>query len=173
MMRTRHVTFGALWCFAFLAFAPLAQAQTKPLPPAADAREINLRAYAELLRSDLRAQKVAVITEVMEFTEAEDKAFWPVYREYEAELAKINDARLALIKDYAAGYETLTDATADGFAVRALGLEATRHALLERYYARFKSVMPAKTAARFLQVEHQILLLMDLQIAASLPIAER
>ncbi len=40
---------------------------------------------------------------------------------------------------------------------------------LERYYERFKSVLPAKTAARFLQVEHQILLLMDLQIAASLP----
>ena len=62
----------------------------------------------------------------MEFTEAEDAAFWPVYREYEAELAKINDDRMALIKDYAMGYETLTDATADGFAVRALGLEATR-----------------------------------------------
>jgi hypothetical protein len=33
--------------------------------------------------------------------------------------------------------------------------------------------VPAKTAARFLQVEHQILLLLDLQIAASLPIVER
>ena len=57
--------------------------------------------------------------------------------------------------------------------MRALGLESRRHALLERFYARFKAVVPAKTAARFLQVEHQILLLMDLQIAASLPIVER
>ena len=143
------------------------------LPPAADAREINLRAYAELLRSDLRAQKVAIITEVMQFTEAEDAAFWPVYREYEAELAKINDDRMALIKDYAAGYETLTDATADGSrcARSASRPDGTRS--LERYYARFKSVIPAKTAARFLQVEHQILLLLDLQIAASLPIASK
>ncbi len=173
MMRTRHVTAGAFCLVAILASAPLAYAQAKPPAPSADSREFNLRAYAELLRSDLRTQKVAVITEVMEFTEAEDQAFWPVYREYEAELAKINDARMALIKDYAMGYETLTDATADGFAVRALGLESSRHALLERYYARFKSVIPAKTAARFLQVEHQILLLLDLQIAASLPVASR
>jgi hypothetical protein len=33
-------------------------------------------------------------------------------------------------------------------------------------------VLPAVTAARFLQVENQILLLLDLQIAASLPIVK-
>jgi hypothetical protein len=169
MMHTRRIAIGASLVLAFLACASPAHAQAS----AADTRDRNLRAYAELLRSDLRAQKVAVITEVMEFTEAEDTAFWPVYREYETELAKINDDRMALIKDYATGYDTLTDATADGLAVRALGLEARRHALLERFYARFKAVVPAKTAARFLQVEHQILLLLDLQIAASLPIVER
>jgi len=169
MMHTRRIPIGAFLFLAFFAGAPSARAQAAN----ADTRDRNLRAYAELLRSDLRAQKVAVITEVMEFTEAEDAAFWPVYREYETELAKINDDRMALIKDYAMGYDALTDATADGFAVRALGLEARRHALLERFYARFKAVVPAKTAARFLQVEHQILLLLDLQIAASLPIAER
>jgi hypothetical protein len=169
MMHTRRILIGGFLFLAFFAGAPSARAQAAN----ADTRDRNLRAYAELLRSDLRAQKVAVITEVMEFTEAEDAAFWPVYREYETELAKINDDRMALIKDYAMGYDALTDATADGFAVRALGLEARRHALLERFYARFKAVVPAKTAARFLQVEHQILLLLDLQIAASLPIAER
>ena len=61
----------------------------------AEARERNLRAYVELLRSDLRTQKVAVITEMMQFTEAEDAAFWPVYREYELELSRLNDERLA------------------------------------------------------------------------------
>ena len=105
MMHTRRMTIGASLILAFLACAPSAHAQAT----AADTRDRNLR-----------AQKVAVITEVMEFTEAEDAAFWPVYREYETELAKINDDRMALIKDYATGYDTLTDATADGLAVRAL-----------------------------------------------------
>ena len=41
----------------------------------------------------------------MQFTEAEDAKFWPVYREYETELAKINDDRMALIKEYALGYD--------------------------------------------------------------------
>ena len=54
----------------------------KPSPQGTeDAQTLDLHAYAELLRSDVRTQKVAIITEVMGFTEAEDAAFWPVYRE--------------------------------------------------------------------------------------------
>jgi hypothetical protein len=145
------------------------QAAANPSTPN-DTRDQNLLAYAELLRSDLRSQKVAIITEVMQFTEAEDAKFWPVYREYETELAKINDDRFALIKRYAASYATMTDAAADQLARGALDLEGRRHALKQRYYDRFKTVVSPTTAARFLQVENQILLLLDLQIAASLPI---
>ena len=46
-------------------------------------KSLNLAAYAELLRSDVRTQKVAILTEVLDLTEAEDKAFWPIYREYQ------------------------------------------------------------------------------------------
>jgi hypothetical protein len=150
----------------------LASAQAaKPVTPD-EAQAMNLHAYVELLRSDLRSQKIAIITEMMQFTEAEDTRFWPVYREYEAELAKLNDERLALIKDYSASYETLTDAVADRLARGALDVEGRRHALKLKYYERFKAAVPPKTAARFLQVENQILLLLDLQIAASLPIVQ-
>jgi hypothetical protein len=145
------------------------QAAANPANPN-DTRDQNLLAYTELLRSDLRSQKVAIITQVMQFTEAEDAKFWPVYREYEAELAKINDDRLALVKRYAASYTSMTDAVADQLAHGALDLEGRRHALKQRYYERFKTVVSPTTAARFLQVENQILLLLDLQISASLPI---
>ena len=51
-------------------------------------------ANIELLRSDVKAKKVAIVTEVMQFTDEEGKVFWPVYREYDLELAKIGDARI-------------------------------------------------------------------------------
>jgi hypothetical protein len=160
------------WAFAVCAAPRLSSAQTmKPATPD-ETREANLHAYTELLRSDLRAQKAAIITEVMQFSEDEDAKFWPVYREYEAELAKLNDERLRLIKDYAANYAAITDPIADRLASGALDLEGRRHALKMKYYDRFKAVLPPKTAARFLQVENQILLILDLQIAASLPIVQ-
>ncbi len=135
-------------------------------------KSLNLTAYAELLRSDVRAEKVAIITEVMGFTEAEDAAFWPIYREYEKEMAALGDERVALIADYARQYSDLTDAAADKLALKALDLETRRDALKTKYYGRVKQVMSARTAFRFLQVEQQLLLLIDLQIASSLPVAK-
>jgi len=173
MLRTNTLKIGAALVVALVASANSARAQTASASELADRVDQNLRAYTDLLRSDLRAQKVAVITEVMGFTDAEDKKFWPVYREYEAELAKINDERLTLIADYSTKYDALTDADADKMAVAALGLEAKRHALKVSYYDKFKAAVSPKTAARFLQVENQILLILDLQIAASLPLASR
>jgi hypothetical protein len=133
---------------------------------------LNFTAYAELLRSDVRAQKVAIITELMNFTEAEDAAFWPIYREYDLEMAKLGDERVALIAEYASNYSTLTDATAEKLASKALDLEARRQALKSKYFDRIKTALSPRTALRFLQVEHQLLLLIDLQISASLPIVK-
>src|SRR5262249_29814809 len=174
MQRWKLVTLGAPLAIALLGAAPPASAQsaTRNAVIGDASREANLRAYVDLLRSDLRAQTVALITEVMQFTEDEDGKFWPIYREFERDLAKINDDRIALIKNYAENYERLTDEVADKLARGALDLEGRRHALLVQYYDRFSKALSAKTAARFLQVEHQILLLLDLQIAASLPVVE-
>jgi hypothetical protein len=163
---------GSFAMLALLAVSSSASAQGSKPAAATEAREANLRAYVELLRSDVRFEKVAIITEMMQFTEAEDEKFWPVYREYEAALSKVNDDRLALIKDYAAAYENITDEVADRLARGALDLEARRHAVKVQYYDRFKSALSPKTAAKFLQVENQILLIIDLQIAASLPIVQ-
>ena len=141
-------------------------------PSAAETKDINLRAYVELLRSDVRAQKVAFITELMEFSEAADKAFWPIYRAYDTELSAINDERVTGIEEYTRSYGKLDDALADKLATKALELEARRTALKQKYYARFKTAMSATSAARFLQIENQLLLIIDLQIASSLPIVK-
>jgi hypothetical protein len=149
----------------------LAQEGAKPVART-EARERNLRAYVELLRSDLRTQKVGVITELMQFTEAEDTAFWPVYRDYELELSRLNDDRLALIERYAKVYTSLTASNADELMGKALGLESRRAALKQKYYTKLKTVVSPLTAARALQIENQIQLLLDLQIAASLPVVD-
>ena len=152
--------------------SPATKSQT---PAAKDSEQqtkaLNLAAYAELLRSDVRAEKVAIITEVMGFTEAEDTAFWPIYRQYDLEMAKLGDERVALIAEYAKNYANVNDELADRLASKALELEARRQELKGQVYQKVKKALSPLTAARFLQVEHQLQLLIDLQIASSLPIA--
>ena len=49
----------------------------------------------ELVRSDFRTQKVAIVTAAMQLDTTQSSAFWPVYRQYEAELTTMWDQRLA------------------------------------------------------------------------------
>jgi hypothetical protein len=154
-----------------LAAASSAGAQTAPTPEQRQTQTLNLSAYAELLRSDVRLQKVAIITQVMELTEAESAAFWPIYREYDAEMAKLGDERVALIADYARNYDSLSDDVAEKLAKTALDLEGRRQAVKAKCYERVRGALKGRQALRFLQVEQQLLQLIDLQISSALPIA--
>lgn len=135
-------------------------------------RDTNLSTYVELLRSDVRAEKVAILTELMAFSEAEDRAFWPIYREYDVELSALNDEKVRGIQEFVDHHANLSDTMADSLAGKVFDLETRRTALKQKYYTRLKSALSPRVAARFLQIENQILMIIDLQIAASLPIVQ-
>jgi hypothetical protein len=126
--------------------------------------------YLELLRSDVKTQRVAIITEVMGLQGAQADKFWEVYRDYEYQGSKIGDQRLALIKDYAAAYETMTDDKATELMTRSFDIDQQRMALRKEYYQKFEEAVGPITAAKFMQVDNQLNLLIDLQISQSLPL---
>jgi hypothetical protein len=133
-------------------------------------RDLNIRAYIELLRSDVQTQATAIIAEVMQFSDDDAAMFWPIYREFELELSKIGDQRVALILKYADNYNNMTDEVADQLGQGVFQLEQARHDLKVKYYGRIKNALTATTATRFIQVLNQILMITDLQVAASLPV---
>ena len=144
---------------------------TVPTPlPRAEGRERNLRAYTELMRRDIRTQKVALLTELMNFTDEQDSKFWPVYRDYETELSRVYDAKLQLIEKYAETFATLTNAQADELVAKWFDIESRRSAIRQKYYAALKSAITPLVAARAMQIEHQLDLIVDLQVAAELPV---
>jgi hypothetical protein len=130
----------------------------------------NTQAYIELLRSDVRQQKAELMGAVMQLSAADAAKFWPIYKEYNAELNKLNDLRVANINEYARTYGQMTDEKADELIQNGLKYRKQRSELLTKYYDRIKQELGATTAARFVQVEDQLLLIIDLQIDSSLPI---
>ena len=129
--------------------------------------------YIELLRSDVKTEKVAIITEVMVFTEKESEAFWPIYREFDFELSKLADKRIANIKDFAANYDSLSDKKADELIKTSFSFQNDRLSLNEKYYKKFADVLTPIVAAKYMQLENQIQLILDLTIAANLPLAKK
>jgi len=165
----------ALFLVLSLASSPAVIAQTatqtsKVTPKAKTPEDLNLQEYITLLRKDVNTDKVKILGEVMQF-DAEDAAkFWPLYHDYDSELNKLNDMRLANIKEYAQNYTNMTENKADELIKNAMSYQTQRDELLAKCYERVKKELGAVTAARFVQVEHQLLLLIDLKVASALPI---
>jgi len=137
----------------------------------ADVQKKNVEAYIDLLRKGVRQQKAEIMGAVMVLSADEAAKFWPIYSEYDAELIKLNDQRVANINEYARAYDQMTDEKADDLIQKALVYQKERAELLAKTYDRVKQAVGAITAARFVQIEHQLLLIIDLQIASSLPVA--
>jgi len=172
----RVCLFALLIPLTFTARPSCAQTQSQGASGSAaassegDAHEKNVQAYIDLLRSDVRRQKAEIMGAVMLLSAEDAKRFWPIYAEYDAELKKLNDQRTENIKEYARLYTELTDAKADELIVRALTYQKERAELFAKTYERVKQELGGVTAARFAQIEHQLLLIIDLQITSALPI---
>ena len=130
----------------------------------------NLRTFVELLRKDVRTEKAIILAQNIDFTEEEAVNFWPLYSEYELELSKWYDQRFALIKGYLDDERTMTDEETRKLARDVFSLEDKRTDLKRKYYKKFSKVVGAKKAARFFQIENQLNAVIDLRVAAALPL---
>jgi Spy/CpxP family protein refolding chaperone len=110
----------------------------------------------QILLKQIQTNKRGVYADNLKLTEAESKAFWPVYDQYEAELKKVDDRFLAAINDYVAKYDTLTDAEASRMLKERMTLERKRFDVKARYTDRIAKVLPGKKALRFAQLESRI-----------------
>lgn len=126
--------------------------------------------YIEILRKDLRSGKKQLIAANMLFTDTEATKFWPIYDKYAAEQTKIYDTRLALIKEYAANFDKLTNATAASLNERSTAVDEALVALRVKYIPLVAKVLPGKKSALFFQLDKRIALLIDLQLASEIPL---
>ena len=146
--------------FAMLAFCPLGRAQDQ---------EPDINSTIALVRANMQADRTALITAGMNFSDKEGAAFWPIYKQYEYERSKLDDGRVVVIKEYTQKYPNLTDAEAKEMADRMLECDSRLAALKKKYYKKFNKLLPALTVSKFFQLERRVDLMMDMQVESSLP----
>jgi hypothetical protein len=132
----------------------------------------TFKALLEAARKDLRTEKQGMIDQAMALEPGDKAKFWGIYQGFQKELDSIWDVRLTNIKKYAETYQAMTDPVADQIAGSALTNEQQLTALKKKYYAQFKSVLGAKSAARWLQVETTVNNLAMLQLLSQVPLLQ-
>jgi len=152
--------------------AVLAAAQTAPAKAPADPAKVraDIDKAVEAMRKDARAGKAEILGKTMALDSTQAAAFWPIYKQYEAEAKTLGDERLAIIQDLAEHFDSLDDVKAKGLLERQVAYEDKRLALTKKYKDELLKVLPAKTVARFLQVDSRLNKLVDLTIASEIPL---
>jgi len=145
---------------ALLASSPVCHAQINAT---------SIGSAIELARADMRSQRIEIITATMQLSDKEAAAFWPIYRKYEYERSVVDDGRAAVIKEYAQGYSTMTDADAKSMTDRMLDYDSRDIVLKKKYLKEFSRALPATTVAKFFQLDHRVDLVMGMQVEASIP----
>jgi Spy/CpxP family protein refolding chaperone len=126
----------------------------------------------EMLRANLRANRKKLMAQNMNLTADEAIKFWPIFDQYRKEAIKPNDERWELIKEYAANYNTMTDAQAQDYMKRATAVDQELLALRLRYVPVFEKVISAKKIALWYQIDRHIDLMINLQLSSVIPMVD-
>lgn len=145
----------------------LAQGQAAPAGPSSALDQ----AIAQV-RKDAAADVNTIISGAMRFSAEENAKFWPMYKAYEDKRKPLADERVAIIKEYAKNYASMTDAKALELTQRALALEDKLAAAKRDFLAEMGKSFPGKTVARFAQVHRRIDALVALTIASEVPLVQ-
>ncbi len=155
-----------------LASVPMFAQAAQSVPGASAQPKANVDQDIQLLREDVRSQKKQLVAANMNLTADEATKFWPIYDQYSAEVAKIGDQRVALIKQYAESYENMTDAQANEFMKKAAGIDQQFSSLRMKYVPIFEKAISAKKTALWFQIDRRLDLLINLQLASSIPVVD-
>ena len=140
--------------------APLVQAQ------------VSETDQLQQLRAEVQADRQAVVAEVLGLTDAEGQAFWPLYREYRTEMAKVGDRIQKVIQEFARVYESATNEQAKGMVDEMMLSAREELKIKEAYLPKFRKVLPEVKVARLLQTENKIDALIRFDLATSIPMIQ-
>ena len=140
-------------------------------PPALGAEVSRIDNYVDILKSDIKAQKEALMKKALQLTDEEYAKFQPIYREYQTELAAWRDKKAALTKEYMKSMETMTKAQAKQLSQKAIALDEEITQIKIKYFAKTEKALSSIPAIKFFQTENALANLEELQDSASLPVA--
>ena len=124
----------------------------------------------DMIKRDINAERRTIIAEALTIPLESETEFWHMYNEMEQEFDIIADKRAKNIMKFADNYENVTEEVANDLAKTHFEMEASRLKISKTYYKKAAKLISKKEAARFIQLLGQIQLLIDIQIAAEVPV---
>jgi len=126
----------------------------------------------QIVLEKIRADKKLFVAENMQLTEAEAKAFWPVYDQYQDELFLLRTRTAKLIKDFSDAYEKMANETAKKLMDEYMTIETLGPKLRQTYLPKFRKVLPEVKVVRYYQIENKINAVLIYELAKNIPLVK-
>ena len=130
----------------------------------------ELQAAKELVENQ---RDMALITN-LDLTAEEGETFWPLYEEYRQKVRSVRERKLSLIEAYAERYRagTVDDEFAEMAIKDALKIQLEIVKIRQKYWKKFRRIVPVIKAARFYQLENKMDTEIDFVLAGGIPLIE-
>jgi Spy/CpxP family protein refolding chaperone len=147
----------------------LALVAAAPAPALAQDKAASERTSAEWLAL-IQADRKAIVAKSMDLTAEESAKFWPLYETFQRELAVPRNTITRALLDYVAAGDSLTDANARRIVEQILAAEKDEARLRDKHFRRLLKVLPARKAARYMQIENKIQAVVRYEGARAVPL---
>ena len=128
--------------------------------------------YLEVSREVLKVEKKAMIAEVMQLSETESPAFWPIYNEYEQKKYDVNTMLFKVIQDYSDNFGNMSAEKATELVKRHLEVDMKLLKLEKSYAKKFAKVISPQKTLRYIQAENKIKAMIAAEMALEIPLLE-
>ncbi len=125
-----------------------------------------------IARQSAHTDRQVVIMGNMHFTANESAEFWPAWKQYRAAMAANGDRMLALIKDYAANHQDMTDQKASELVTDSFSIKMQDLVIKQNFAKAINKFMPAQKVMRVIQIENKLDAAIQMQLAAEIPLAQ-
>ena len=125
-----------------------------------------------LTRQSAHTDRKIILMGNMTFTADESAQFWPAWNQYRAAEAANGDRTLALIKDFAANFENMTNEKASELMTDHFSIEMQNLVIKQKFAQDISKFMPETKVMRVIQIENKLDAAIDLQLAAEIPLAK-
>lgn len=128
------------------------------------------KGFIDLARTEVNFEKRGLVGSALGLESSESVEFWKIYSNFELEIDRLGDKRVANIKNLSDNAENMSDKTAAEIAKTYFSLQAERNKIYKKYYSKIKQVISVKKTVKFFQIYDQVQLLVDVQIAEMVPL---
>jgi len=121
-------------------------------------------------REDLMAKRADIMAKGLTLSADQAAKFWPLFQQFQSEQDSIVNGQLTATQAYSDHFTTLTDADALGYINALLSRDASMNELRVKWLAKFQTVVPARIAARAIQLDRRLSQVTQVKVSAQIPL---